>query len=94
MTTDYIEIHAIAQGEVQGVGFRATVKQYATQIGLKGTVRNLNDGTVEIFVQGERNKVLNFLQRISGNVGLAHVDEVSSREVSINTIYRDFQILF
>lgn len=37
----------IARGRVQGVGFRAFTKKIADTMRVKGTVRNLPDGTVE-----------------------------------------------
>jgi len=40
------------EGRVQGVGFRWWTHQMASQMGLRGTVRNLRDGSVEIRVAG------------------------------------------
>lgn len=54
---ELIEMHAIVSGRVQGVGFRWTTHSFARELGLKGTVRNLNNGTVEIIAQGERDKL-------------------------------------
>ncbi|NTV03089.1 MAG: acylphosphatase [Chlorobiaceae bacterium] len=42
----------IVSGVVQGVGFRKFIDQAAKELQLSGWVRNLNDGTVEIDVQG------------------------------------------
>jgi len=42
----------IVEGEVQGVGFRGFVKNLAKYLGITGYVRNHEDGTVEIFVEG------------------------------------------
>jgi len=38
-------------GRVQGVGFRARAKRIADRLGIAGLVRNLPDGTVEIFAE-------------------------------------------
>jgi acylphosphatase len=40
-------------GNVQGVFFRATAKEVADSLGVKGFVRNRNDGSVYIEVEGE-----------------------------------------
>lgn len=40
------------EGRVQGVGFRAWTQQVASEIGLRGHVRNLEDGAVEIVATG------------------------------------------
>ena len=54
----------IVDGVVQGVGYRALVKQVARQLGLKGLVRNMEGTRVEIFCEGSRDKVEEFLKKI------------------------------
>lgn len=49
-------------GVVQGVGFRYTTLNYAKQLNVSGTVRNLSDGRVEILVQGSP-KEIEYLQK-------------------------------
>jgi acylphosphatase len=44
-------------GEVQGVAFRASMRDFADQEGVKGWVRNRDDGAVEALVQGEEAQV-------------------------------------
>jgi len=44
-------------GSVQGVFFRLFVKQNAEKIGVNGFVRNLEDGRIEIFLEGDSDKV-------------------------------------
>lgn len=39
-------------GRVQGVGFRMFVEHSASRLGLKGWVKNMSDGTVQIDAQG------------------------------------------
>lgn len=39
-------------GRVQGVGFRYFVEQGANSIGLRGWVRNADDGSVEVYASG------------------------------------------
>ncbi len=45
-------LHAIVQGRVQGVFFRAFTKEMADELGLVGWVRNRNDGSVETEFEG------------------------------------------
>jgi len=54
----------VVDGVVQGVGYRALVKQTARQLGLKGLVRNLEGTKVEIFCEGQPDKIEEFLKRI------------------------------
>lgn len=44
-------------GTVQGVFFRDFIKQNAEKIGVKGFIRNLEDGRVEIFIEGNPDEV-------------------------------------
>jgi len=49
-----ISVHIIVEGLVQGVGYRWFVARRAQAIGVRGTVRNLYDGTVEVEAWGDR----------------------------------------
>ena len=44
--------HVIFTGRVQGVGFRYAVRSIAKRHPVKGYVKNLADGTVELVIQG------------------------------------------
>ena len=44
-------------GIVQGVFFRANTRDYARKLGVKGTVRNRFDGSVEIIAEGREEKL-------------------------------------
>lgn len=57
-------------GRVQGVGFRATVRQLACGYDVTGTVRNLPDGRVELIAEGTRKELEDFLKGI-GESGLS-----------------------
>ena len=47
-------ILATACGRVQGVGFRYFVQRQATALGICGWVKNCEDGSVRMLLQGER----------------------------------------
>ena len=53
------------EGNVQGVGFRWTVRDAAKEFDVTGWVRNLPDGRVELQVTGEEDQVRGFLDRIA-----------------------------
>jgi acylphosphatase len=61
---------AIAKGLVQGVGFRFFVRNKAISLQITGSVRNLNNGTVEIEAQGEVSNLEQLLHLIeAGPIG-------------------------
>jgi acylphosphatase len=47
-------------GKVQGVFFRASTKEKADEVGIKGIVRNEGDGSVYIEAEGEENQLKTF----------------------------------
>lgn len=49
------------EGKVQGVFFRETTKKVADELGIKGYVKNLDDGSVEIVAEGRENDLLTFI---------------------------------
>ena len=46
-------LHFLIQGRVQGVGFRWYVHREASELDLRGWVRNTEDGDVEVVAAGE-----------------------------------------
>ncbi len=56
-------------GFVQGVGFRWFVSRTARAMGLRGWVRNLPGGGVEIFAAGEKTRVNEFIRSLYGGPG-------------------------
>ena len=67
----------VYSGRVQGVGFRYTVKSITPGFEVTGTVRNLDDGRVELIAEGEREELDAFRQAVreSGLGGLIQREE-------------------
>jgi acylphosphatase len=65
--------HFFASGRVQGVGFRAATRHRALELGLTGYVRNLADGRVEAFAQGDPAAIEAFAQWLRHGPRLASV---------------------
>jgi len=70
-------------GHVQGVGFRYTARATAQQFDVAGFVRNLDDGRVQIVVEGRADEIDGFLKRLADEMGryIRHFD-VSTSEAS------------
>jgi len=54
--------HVFFSGHVQGVFFRAFVKENAEKLGIKGWVRNLTNGDVEAVFEGEYDKIMELIE--------------------------------
>lgn len=70
--TKALKIH----GRVQGVGFRWWTRRQAQALGLRGTVRNCPDGTVEVVVAGTAQSVGEMRDRLQAGPGPADVIRV------------------
>lgn len=63
-------------GVVQGVGFRWFARQAARSFGLAGWVRNSEDGSVEVVVEGSSESVEQFIAELRRGPDGAAVSEV------------------
>ncbi|MHA1917194.1 MAG: acylphosphatase [Candidatus Ranarchaeia archaeon] len=60
MSEEKTRYHFFVSGRVQGVYYRIFTQQNANRMGLKGWVRNLSDGSVEILAEGNENELIDF----------------------------------
>jgi acylphosphatase len=90
---DVIARHIVFSGRVQGVGFRFTALNIANRYELKGFVKNLHDGDVEMFAQGTAQMIDDCIRDLQDSfVGtISHVD---IEEVAPNPKLTDFRITF
>jgi acylphosphatase len=87
-------MHVAVRGRVQGVGFRWFVRERARELKLAGWVRNLADGSVEVFARGE-GAALERLRRLleAGPPG-AHVTAIEDcRDAAAGEALEPFGIL-
>jgi acylphosphatase len=78
-------------GEVQEVGLRNTISRMARSRKLTGYVRNQSDGTVLVEVEGDKDKIFDFISDIKRGSQPAKVEDVVYDEQSEQG-YRDFDI--
>lgn len=72
------EVYIKIKGRVQGVGFRRWAEREAHKLGsLSGWVRNAEDGSVEILMRGEADKVEAMVMACYKGPLLARVDNIS-----------------
>jgi acylphosphatase len=73
------ELHVIVQGHVQGVGFRDATQARAMALRLVGWVRNLSDGSVQVYARGSADAVATLRAWLASGPPLARVDAVQER---------------
>jgi len=72
--------HYLISGRVQGVGYRAFTHRQARELDLKGWVRNLNDGRVEVFASGPGEVLKEFEQRLRSGPSGGRVETLLASE--------------
>jgi acylphosphatase len=72
-------LHGVVHGDVQGVGFRYFLMREARRLGLRGWVRNRDDGTVEFVAEGERDDLERLKQTAERGPSQARVQGVDGR---------------
>ncbi|OGF64555.1 MAG: hypothetical protein A2Y62_06890 [Candidatus Fischerbacteria bacterium RBG_13_37_8] len=85
--------HYFVSGIVQGVGYRYFVNRVARNLGIKGYVKNLWDGRVEVFAEAEETLLHQLEEKLQLGPSGADVDNVEVIEENLHG-YQDFQITF
>lgn len=85
--------HILLSGRVQGVWFRANTKEKAEQLDLKGWVRNLSNGRVEIVFEGKKEVIEKAIEWCHHGPSFAKVKKVEIKWKEPEG-YEDFKVLY
>ncbi len=72
-------VHLSIHGRVQMVGFRFFAQRTAAGFCITGWVRNCPDGSVEVFAEGDRNALNQFISRMKTGPPAAEIIRVETR---------------
>jgi acylphosphatase len=72
--------HLIVSGHVQGVGYRMSCARRCRKLGIAGWVRNLQDGSVEIVMEGPRDAVAEVERWCKHGPELARVTSIDATD--------------
>ena len=86
-------VHIYFSGRVQGVGFRFTCRALAVRHKIKGWVRNLSDGRVELLAQGGSTEIISFLDDLREEFKGYILDE-EAEWLKPEEDYKDFSVRF
>lgn len=82
------------KGRVQGVGYRWFAKDRAHELDLTGYVKNLYNGDVEVFSEGEETTLERFIMDLRQGPSFSRVEEVIIKEYPYEGKYKDFSVTF
>ena len=83
--------HATVTGRVQGVFFRAWLRDQAKELGVTGWVRNCPDGRVDAHIEGEEAAVEQLVARLHRGPPAAQVEDVHLWTVELFD-FDDFEV--
>jgi len=85
-----IRIH----GKVQGVGYRFFATRVARRLGLKGSIQNNRDGSVDAVVEGEKNAIDDWIEELKEGPRYAEVTKIDQETKDFTGRLGDFDVKF
>jgi len=85
-----IRIH----GKVQGVGYRFFATRVARRLGLKGSIQNTRDGSVEAIVEGEKKAIDEWIEELKEGPRYAEVTRIDQETKDFTGRLGDFDVTF
>ena len=82
----------IFSGKVQNVGFRLETHQMGKRLGLKGWVKNKEDGTVEAEAQGEEEKIKFLIDHLK-SLRRASVENIVMKDIEVKRDEQEFKAI-
>jgi acylphosphatase len=92
VATGRLEI--VISGRVQGVWFRASTRDEALRLELRGWVRNLPDGRVGAVFEGEEDRLRQMLDWCRRGPPGARVDNVEATWGAASNDFQDFSVRY
>lgn len=85
-------VQARVMGKVQGVAYRAWTQGTARGLGLRGWVRNEDDGSVSAFLVGTSERLDQMVSRMWDGPGAASVRDVEVKSTAPKEGFNPFEI--
>lgn len=85
-------VHIKISGRVQGVFFRHHTFEAAVRLGLTGWVRNMPNGGVEVTVEGDENKLDQFILFCKTGPSSARVDNIEIKRLEATGEFNKFEV--
>lgn len=79
-------------GTVQGVGYRSFTAALAVELGIRGTVHNNNDGSVQVIIETEETAYQSLLTKLRKGPTFSKVDKLDCRVEEASGEFTNFTI--
>ncbi len=79
-------------GIVQGIFFRSYIKENAEKLNIKGFVRNLEDGRVEVFIEGNPEEIRKMIEICRKGPKHSEIKNVEEKEERFQD-FKSFKVL-
>ena len=84
--------HYRIRGRVQGVGYRYFARRAAQRLGVRGYVRNLSDGDVEVHAEADVKTLQEFRAELERGPSSSRVSEIVETTTTLTDRYSSFEI--
>ncbi len=85
-------LQCLITGTVQGVFLRSWIHDQAVSLGLKGWVRNVADGKIEVLAQGDEQACDELKERLYKGSPMSRVEQVECKWIEYDKEYDKFEI--
>jgi acylphosphatase len=89
-----IRAHIVVRGKVQGVYFRQNAQRICNEYGVTGWVLNVDDGSVEAILEGDKNSVEDAISWFRVGPPDAHVEKIELSYDRYSGEFEDFKISY
>jgi acylphosphatase len=89
-----IRAHIVVKGKVQGVYFRQNAQRICKEYGVTGWVLNVDDGSVEAILEGDKNSVEDAISWFKVGPPNAHVETIGLNYDRYSGDFKDFTISY
>lgn len=80
-------------GTVQGIFFRQFCKENAEKLNLKGYVRNLESGDLELLLEGNKEDIDKMCHIVKGGTPHSQIRTIRAEEKKWSGVFKDFSIM-
>lgn len=85
-------VRLLISGTVQGVFFRKFVKDHADKSNVRGFVRNLEDGRLEVFLEGDSDNVDNMISICKRGPNHSNLRQIEEKDERFQD-FKEFRIM-